>query len=1169
MRTHEIQGAKRRGKPWRTTKPNPTAARPRDLVKRDFTASAPNRFGVGDFTYLRCWERVIDFSFVIDVFARMIVGWQLAGHMRTDLVLDALRMALGLREPGADFELAAHPDAGSQYTSFDYTQVLDDHKVTVGDGLGQRARRTPQKGLQRVDSRLSASNPGSNRQHCSGRPHPRGAARSGRPTGRRGMKAPRVASPTGSFTSHAQTDNQNLQTPVSVEPGPAQCVRLPGVRRTQSLFGREVELGRVVGGVGSLVFVEGHAGIGKTSLLKAARALADTDGVRVLWACGQELEREFGFGVVRQLFERVVSDASLDARGRLLAGPAALAPVAVGVESAAGGGRPAPDSPFPIVHALYWLAANLAERERLALFVDDAHWADVLSLRFLDFLAARLEGDSVAVVVAARLAEPGEGESVGLLARLRERAASGLVRLGPLGFDAAAALVSERFGGLPDPGLVAACVQATGGNPFLLGELVDALLGDRVAPDAGAAGLVAGLGPETVARSVMLRLSRLGAPAGPVVDAVAVLDAHAEARHVAAVCGLSLEEVGSAADALARANVLDGGRPLRFVHPIVRDAVYGALASGSRSRLHARAAEVLIADLAPPERVAPHLLLCEPAADSRVAGVLRAAAASALCHGSADSAQRFLERALAEPPPASELADTLAELGAAEALAGRELSLASEHLERAAAGTADTELRCERVRLAVRVRLYTGDFAGAAALLRRERASLGEAERSLGMRLLADEAGVGVLAPPVAAEALDQLEQYAGLADDDPAQLAVLAELAAKRWLEGRIGEAAELAERALAGGRLLAAQGPVSVAFNHAVAVLIDGDRFERAGGPLAAALAAAREQGSLLGVAGLTRLQAVGAWRRGALFEVEALAGGVLQMVEDSDTSWLDPICWAYLGAVLTERSELYQAEEAIARTGVGPGIPNLTYEGMAFVARARLRLAQGRPDEALADLLELRSRERALGIRHMRFPWRRDAVAAALALDDTALAAALADEQLELARRWNIPSARGIALCTQGLAIGGAEGLEPLERGVALLSGSPARLDHARALLDLGTALRRAGHRAHAREPLQEAIDTARACGASALAARAHQQLLTTGARPRRRQFTGADALTTSERRVAILAAQGEPSRQIAAVLYITVRTVENHLASCYRKLGIRSRRELAGALEAVNH
>lgn len=138
MRRHGIQGAKRRGKPWRTTRPDANAYRPADLVERDFTAAAPDQLWFADFTYLRCWEGVVFFSFVIDAYSRQIVGWQFASHMRTDLVLDALRMALAVREPGADVQLVHHSDAGSQYTSFDYSQTLDDHGVqasigTVGD----------------------------------------------------------------------------------------------------------------------------------------------------------------------------------------------------------------------------------------------------------------------------------------------------------------------------------------------------------------------------------------------------------------------------------------------------------------------------------------------------------------------------------------------------------------------------------------------------------------------------------------------------------------------------------------------------------------------------------------------------------------------------------------------------------------------------------------------------------------------------------------------------------------------------------------------------------------------------------------------------------------------------------------------------------------------------
>jgi len=138
MKAAGIQGAKRRGKAWRTTKPDPHAHRRPDLVERDFSAPAPNRLWVGDFTYLRSWEGASYFAFVIDAYSRRVVGWQLASHMRTDLVLDALRMALGQRRPGADFELVAHTDRGSQYTSADYTQELTDHGVlasvgTVGD----------------------------------------------------------------------------------------------------------------------------------------------------------------------------------------------------------------------------------------------------------------------------------------------------------------------------------------------------------------------------------------------------------------------------------------------------------------------------------------------------------------------------------------------------------------------------------------------------------------------------------------------------------------------------------------------------------------------------------------------------------------------------------------------------------------------------------------------------------------------------------------------------------------------------------------------------------------------------------------------------------------------------------------------------------------------------
>jgi len=134
MRANGICGAKRRGKPWRTTRPDPAARRRPDLVDRDFTANGPNELWVADITYLRCWEGVVFFAFIIDAYSRRIVGWQLAGHMRTTLVLDALRMALHQRGGGADVQLVHHSDRGSQYTSIDYTQTLADHGVLASVG---------------------------------------------------------------------------------------------------------------------------------------------------------------------------------------------------------------------------------------------------------------------------------------------------------------------------------------------------------------------------------------------------------------------------------------------------------------------------------------------------------------------------------------------------------------------------------------------------------------------------------------------------------------------------------------------------------------------------------------------------------------------------------------------------------------------------------------------------------------------------------------------------------------------------------------------------------------------------------------------------------------------------------------------------------------------------
>ncbi|HKN31269.1 MAG TPA: LuxR C-terminal-related transcriptional regulator [Roseiarcus sp.] len=279
--------------------------------------------------------------------------------------------------------------------------------------------------------------------------------------------------------------------------------------------------------------------------------------------------------------------------------------------------------------------------------------------------------------------------------------------------------------------------------------------------------------------------------------------------------------------------------------------------------------------------------------------------------------------------------------------------------------------------------------------------------------------------------------------------------------------------------------------------------------------------------------------------------------------------PFAATVLADVAIEAGELDEAEALLAllpkegwRTGVGTVL--------ILAARGRLRLAEGRPTEALADFkicAAMFSPEtwgidiRDVGYLHARA----GAAMALLRLGDREGARDMAQAELADVRVFGAPRALGIALRITGLAQGGATGLELLADSVAVLRNSPAQLERAHSLAELGAALRRAGHRAAAREPLAEALDLAARCGARPLAARAREELKATGARPRREWRTGLEALSPRELHVARLAAEGRSNSEIARQLFVTLKTIEGHLARAYTKLGIQHRRELRPLLE----
>jgi DNA-binding NarL/FixJ family response regulator len=266
--------------------------------------------------------------------------------------------------------------------------------------------------------------------------------------------------------------------------------------------------------------------------------------------------------------------------------------------------------------------------------------------------------------------------------------------------------------------------------------------------------------------------------------------------------------------------------------------------------------------------------------------------------------------------------------------------------------------------------------------------------------------------------------------------------------------------------------------------------------------------------------------------------------------------------VGAILLERGCLDEAS-AIMQSQEAEREQQLSF---LLLTRAELFLSRGDPRNALADLEEVQHRQAGPGRESRSIRWRPAAARALAALERRDEAIGLAHEEVELARRWGASRGLARALRVLGELEGGVEGLELLHDAMAALADSPARLERAHALAALGAALRRAGRRVEARDVLRGALELAALCGADPLANHAHDELVAAGARPRRDPIESRSTLTASELRVARMAAEGMTNREIAQALFLSEKTIENHLRSAYRKLDIASRSQLARALPA---
>jgi DNA-binding CsgD family transcriptional regulator len=937
-------------------------------------------------------------------------------------------------------------------------------------------------------------------------------------------------------------------------------------RESGALVEREGELelverllGEAAEGSGSLLVLDGPAGIGKSRLLAAAQERAEARGFQLLRARGGELERDFSHGVVRQLYEARLAACDEDERAALLAGAARLA--APLFEFADTGEARSDDTEvaFATLHGLFWLTANITERAPTLVSVDDLQWCDRPSLRFLSYLARRLDGLPLLVAVSLRPGEP--DADVAVLAELESEPHATVVGPAPLSLEAVQRLLQRVFDSDPAPEFVRAVHLACGGNPLLFNELVRAVLGEGLQTSASAAASVRELGPETLARVVLRRLRRLGAAAEALARAVAILGDDCELAVAAALAVLDPQQAATAAAALARVEILRARGPLGFVHPVLRAAVYGDLSDAERSLAHERAAELLADRDAASQQVAVHLLQARPKGRASVVAALREAGRRASTEGAADTARTYLERALAEPPGAEQRADVLFELGVAELRSGM---TASGHLEEADRLLQGQPRSAEAV-LALASGLYAeGRQHDAADVLRERIDRLGPSDAAAAQRLEAQLIGWARYDARLYPMARERLARIDGAVSEDSFDGRFLLALAASEL--ARAGDspdrARELVHRALAAGPLLSDES--WQAYAVALAVLVTLDDLDAAVRSYTGWLEEARTRGLAFTAARAAGFRALAMLRCGELAEAEADARTALDISRSLAGERGHPELLAHLSEALAERGKL---AEAIATLDAGAGDEERpTFQAAQRLdVRARLRIAAGEAERGLADLLVVGERLEAFGVRNpSHSAWRSRAALVLHGLGDREEARRLAHEELELARRWSAPRPLGAALRAAGLIEPGADGLELLRMSVDVLGASPALLERAKSLTELGAALRRANQRAEARGLLHDGLDLAERCGAAPVAERAHAELLATGARPRRLVRTGVDSLTPSERRVAQMAADGQTNREIAQGLFVTPKTIEMHLSNAYRKLDIQARSQLTRAM-----
>ncbi|MCH0563522.1 MULTISPECIES: AAA family ATPase [unclassified Streptomyces] len=881
----------------------------------------------------------------------------------------------------------------------------------------------------------------------------------------------------------------------------------PTPAASASLWERDHEVGVVAQAIdalcadrsssGALLVFQGEAGLGKTALLTRTRRLAEARGCTVWSARSGETLRSVPFNVVRQLLQpALVSLMPEEAREYLgdwydIAGPA------LGIAEPSE--RPA--DPQGVCDGLVAAVRRLAKRDwPLVLLVDDAHWADQETLRFLAAFADRLHDLSVLVVVARR---PGEirGAGAPLLEAITAagRAISTLSALTP---DAVAGLTRAALGEHADAPFCREVWAVTGGNPYETVELLAKVHDSELDPTESSAGELRALNRSARGGGLVARLEELGIDATRLAWAAAILGDGITVDLVARLATMSREDAERCAGLLKAARILTAPDPatgsagadaLEFVHPLIATAVYNSIPDALRRAWHGVAAQVVTDSGLGPAAASRHLLQVHPDDDQELVEQLREAAREHLAVGAPDAARRCLERALVEPPLPEVHAHVLYELGCATLLTAPARTIG--HLQTALSLPGlDSAERVDAVFRLSQALLHNNQLEEAVRTVEAEAARHPDGPARLRLQAVQymwEGIHAGESASPGRSERLADLARTCTGRDNSERALLILRGFDAMTRGENA-EEVVEMCDRALVNGRLAPGLGwtdtewgielPMMLASSYAYT-----DRLDRAEALFTDALRTYESAGWSGGHLALAHAYlGLGHRRRGRLREAEASLRESLRLAERVGRGL--PLYWSAtcnLVDTLLARGHVEEAWSVAEQYGFGPPYPSTIVLPDPQSVRGRLLLAVGRTKDGIN---ELEAAEKAAGTRGhhnpVMVPWAVD-LARALATEDPARAARLATDARRQAERFGTDTAIGEALRCAAALETGQRAVRLAEQAVTFLESSPCQYEHAAARVEYGIAARSDAE-------LRRGLGLARSCGADGLVARAQREL-----------------------------------------------------------------------------